>query len=214
MRHAMPCRSQTGGRFYLGGQRKRRNGRILAPCPTSEAVSDTRLHSFYLLSGVWQNEAECNPKTRTWATAQLSERWYFINAMEQNPSCSLMTPFREKEPQRWPVLLLITHSVPSILFWRDIITTVHWSQRTCYEHTCCVYSAGPRGNFSAPLSPQQIDSEFPWRQARHGTARTRLFKDANGSRGEAWLEGHILLGDQRHHFPIISLRRGKKKKES
>lgn len=39
-----------------------------------------------------------------------------------------------------------------------------------------------------------------------GTARTRLFKDANGSRVEAWLEGHVVLGDQSLRFLIISLR--------
>lgn len=179
-----------------------------APHPTSEAISDTRLHSFYFLFGVWQIEAEWNPKTRTWAAAQHSKRWHFINAMKQNTSCSLMTPFREKGPQCWPALILITHWVPSILFWHDIIRTVPWSQRTAGYGTAMnarvVFVQQDQEEIS---TPDQLGVPL-----MPGTAWTRLFKDANGSRVEAWLEGRILLGDQTHRFPIISLGalRGKK----
>lgn len=113
VQRATAFRSQTGVGSYLWGHGARnrttnwKNSEDRPTLrPTSEAIGDTRRHSFYLLSGVWQNEAECNPKTRTWAAAQHSERWHFINAMKQNPSCLLMTSFREEVERLWPPLLL------------------------------------------------------------------------------------------------------------
>lgn len=155
------------------------------PRPTSEAVSDTRLHSFYLLSGVWQNEAECNPKTRTWAAAQHSRGWHFINAVHQNPPCSLMTPFSEKEAQCWPERLCLWHtgclqSFSDMASSRQSIDPGDLQDRALLystTHVLHLYSRTER-KFPASLILHQINSEIPWRQARHGLGSLKMLMEA------------------------------------
>lgn len=126
-------------------------------------------------------------------------RRHFIAAMKQNLSCSLMTPFREKM-RRTDLRLYFKHT-KSLGSCSDMTSSNQsidlGKPRDAPVLQTVLVQGSQRG-----ILPHRINSGVP---LAPGTARTRLFKDANGSRGEAWLEGHVVLGEQRetplcHHF--------------
>lgn len=145
----------------------------------SPSVIRVCIHStFCLACDRMRLNAIPRPQPGPWPNTP-SERWHFVNAMTHNPSCSLMTPFREEGAWCWPALIFLTHMEPSILFWHDIITSVCRSQRNAGRGTAtdtcvcyvCIEGQGGRHRIRST-------QEFPWRRARHGLASLKMLMEA------------------------------------